>query len=55
MLHERVSRDVAELRRRWTRTTGRSPRSPGAALRVLVEVFRVLQAARGITSAFRPR
>jgi hypothetical protein len=52
-VHERVGRDVAELRRRWTRPTGRSSRSPGAAVKVLVEVFRVLQAARGVTSAFR--
>jgi len=47
-LHERISRDVAEMRRRTRRWTGEGRNSPDDVLKVVVEAFRILRALRGL-------
>jgi hypothetical protein len=54
VLHERIGRDLAELRRRWESGPHQPSRQVGDLVAVLVEVFRVVQAARGVLSSLRP-
>jgi hypothetical protein len=53
-LHERISRDLAALRRRLGRGPARGRRPSGDLVTVAVEMFRVVQAARGVAIALRP-
>lgn len=47
-LHERISRDVAELRSRMRRVIGDRRGSPDDVLRGVIDAFRVLRALRGL-------
>ncbi|MDR7418663.1 MAG: hypothetical protein QN178_07105 [Armatimonadota bacterium] len=51
-LHERIGRDLAELRSRCRRAPA-ATRRPGDLITVAVEIFRVMQAAQGVVAALR--
>jgi hypothetical protein len=53
-LHERIGRDLAELRGRWTVRRGRALPATGDLAAAAVEMFRVVQAVRGLTTSLRP-
>jgi hypothetical protein len=54
VLHERIGRDVAELRARYARRRGAGARPAGDLVTAAVEIFRVAQAAQGVVAALRP-
>ncbi len=53
-LHERISRDIAELRRRMRRVTGDGRGSQDDMLTGVIDAFRVLRALRGLAPGAGP-
>jgi hypothetical protein len=53
-LHERISRDLAELRGRWIAPAGRRRPAGGSLITAASEMFRLVQAVRELTSNLRP-
>jgi hypothetical protein len=54
-LHERLGRDLAELRARWRRWGGLARRRPGEVVGTAADVFRALRALQSLASSVRFR
>ncbi|MDR7484076.1 MAG: hypothetical protein QN187_01965 [Armatimonadota bacterium] len=53
-LHQRISRDLAELRFRWRRWTGPGRRTPDEVVGTVAEAAGALHALQALRSGLRP-